>query len=154
MLENNLYVTLQHDRLLLLFSKQKYYSILFLAVPFLCRICELFPNVHAPTVVNLKEGYAATARKIRHLYELDPPEPLCRWTLYLISEECFKVVQVTQLAGLADPLTTDESLVAVEAQAVIDIIEVTHEEQEGANRCTRSPLPRIAVHDYNILRIS
>ena len=113
---------------MLLLSKQKDYSILLLAVPFLCRIGELFADVHTPATVQLEEGHAAAARKIWHLDELDAPEPLGRGTLDLVPEECLEIVQVSQLAGLTDTFSADESLVAIESQAVINIAEVSHEE--------------------------
>ena len=55
---------------------------------------------------------------------------------------------------MTDSFTTDESLVTIEPQTVIDIIKVAHEEQKCTDGRTCSSLARVAVHDENILRVS
>ena len=88
------------------------------------------------------------------MHELDASEALRSRRLYLVSKECLEVVEVAQLAGLADALAAREALVAVEFEAVVHVVEVADEEQNRANGGSRATLPRVAVHDQNILRVS
>ena len=59
--ENNLYVSLQDQALLLLLSEQENDSVFLLAVPLLGRVSELFSDVEASAAVHFEEGHAATA---------------------------------------------------------------------------------------------
>ena len=42
---------------------------------------------------------------------------------------------------------------AVELQAVINVVKVAHEEQEGTYGCACPSFARVAVDDYDILRV-
>ena len=117
------------------------------------RAPELPSYIQAAAAIDLKIGNAATGRNIRHLKELDAPESLGARRLDLPPVEGLKVVQVAQLTRLTDAFTAGEALVAKEPQTVINVVEVAHEEQECADRCSCAALARIAVHNDHVLRI-
>ena len=79
MLEDDLYVTLQRQTLLLLLCQQKDYAVFLLAVLLLGWIGEGLADVQAATAVDIEEGHAASARNVRHLHELDPSQSLRSW---------------------------------------------------------------------------
>ncbi len=68
--------------------------------------------------------------------------------------EAFKVIQIAQLARLADTLTAHKSLVTIESEAVVNGTAVTHIQKDCTNSCASAALTRIAMHDNSILRIS
>ena len=119
------------------------------------RVCELFADVHTPATEKFEEGYAAsTGGNVRHLDKLDPLQPLSGRALNLIPEKGLEVVQVSELTRLADTLATCKSLMPVKPQAIVHIVKVAHEEQQGANGRACAPFARVTVHDQHVLRVS
>ena len=86
--------------------------------------------------------------------ELDAAQTLRSRRLDLVPKEGFKVVEVAQLARLTDTFAAREALVTVKLQAVVDVGEEAHEEEQGADRRARPSLSRVAVHDQDVLRVS
>lgn len=102
---------------------------------------------------NLKARHAPSRTHPRNSIELDRPQPFYRWRLYLFLVKAFEVIEVSELAWLADAFAADKSLVAIEAKSVVDVVEVAHEEEDCADRCPCSPLARIAMHNNSVFRI-
>ena len=73
-------------------------------------------------VIHLKEWKNSLARGGRNFAEFNGPEPFYRRALDLTAVKRLKVVQVPQLAGLADSLAACEPLPAVKSQAVIQVV--------------------------------
>ena len=86
--------------------------------------------------------------------ELDASESLGSGRLDLVPKEGFKVVEVSELAWLTDTLSTSESLMTVELEAVVHVAKVAHKKKE-CTYCSACPtFARVAVHDQHILRVS
>lgn len=118
-------------------------------------VCELFADVHTATTEKFKEGNAApVGGNVWHLDKLDSLQALSGGALNFIPEKGLKVVQVSELTRLADTLTARKPLMPVKPQAIVHIVKVAHEKEQGANGRARSPLPRVAVHYQHILRVS
>ena len=58
------------------------------------------------------------------------------------------------MARLAHTFATSEPLMTVELKAVINVVEVAHEEQKSADGCACPSFARVAMDDYDILRVS
>lgn len=139
--------------LLLLFAQLEDAPALFRAVVLLGWESKLLSYVQAAAAEDLKIGLAPARGYVRYLHELYAFEPLGAWRLDLPSIEGLKVVKVAQLTRLADSFAAGEPLVAKEPQAVIDVVEVAHEEQYGADGRPCAALTGVAVHDDHILWI-
>ena len=58
------------------------------------------------------------------------------------------------MARLAHTFATGEPLMTVELEAVINVVKVAHEEQKSTDGCACPSFARVAVDDYDILRVS
>jgi hypothetical protein len=67
--------------------------------------------------------------------------------------ESFEVVQIAQLARLADSFAASEPLMTVKSQAVIQVVVKAREKQNRANGGACAALARIAMHNDDVLRV-
>ena len=144
---------MQNRLLLLLFCQQEDAPTLFCTIVLLDWERKLLPYIQAAAAKDLKIGLAAARGYVRHLHELHACQPLGTGRLDLPSIEGLKVVQVAQLARLADSFAAGEPLVTKEPQAVIHVVKVAHEEQYGTDCRPCAALSRVAVDDDHVLRI-
>ena len=91
------------------------------------RVGECLSNVQTATAVDFEEGNTATAAHVGHLNELDAPKTLRCRRLYLATVESLEVVEVSELAGLADAFAASEAHMAVVLQALVHVFQEAHE---------------------------
>lgn len=111
-------------------------------------------DVESVALVNLKVRRAPIPRKRWDVLELDPAQLLDAGRLDLPAVKSLEVVEVPQLARLRDALTAGESLMAIEPEAVINIVEVAQEEQDRRNRSACAAFPGVAMNRNYVLRVS
>jgi hypothetical protein len=110
----------------LLVSQEHVHGAVPLKVLLLCAIREDLCDVETLAIINFEERSATAGCDIRDLVELDGFQSTsCRW-LYLFLVVALKVVQVTKLARLRDALATNEPLVTVKLERVVDVVEEAH----------------------------
>lgn len=138
--EENLDVATHRPALLLLLRQNERRHLLLLLVLACRREGELLRDFKTSALVHFEVRSAAVSGHCRDVLELDSAETLDARRFYLLAIEGFEVIQVTKLAGLADTLAAGKSLMTVEPQAVINIVEVANKQKNGGDRCTRASL--------------
>jgi hypothetical protein len=136
--EENFDVTAHRPSCLLLLCQDKRCHLLVLLV-LACRWeGELLRDFKTSALVHFEVRGTAVSGHCWDVLKLNSTKTLDARRLYLLAIEGFKVIQVTKLAGLAHTLAACKSLMTVEPQAVINIVEVANKQKNGGNRCTRA----------------
>lgn len=102
----------ENDRLVFIFC-----------VSFLGCVSECFRYVHTVAMEHFEKGRACIVAHVGNFVELNPPKTLYCRGFYNFLIETFEVVNISQLAWLADTFSTREPSLPVELQGIINIIE-------------------------------
>ena len=105
-------------------------------------------------MIHVEEWNTSVPRVSGYFYELYAFQAFDCRRFYLLPVKCFKVIQIAQLTRLRDTFATSKSLMTIEAQAIVYIVEKAHVEEYRTYRCTSSSLARITVNGNNVCSIS
>ena len=148
--EHNFRVPSHRKQLFLFISQNEDYFFVFLSVLLRCREWKYFCHFHTLAVVYYKTRSASCSFYFWDLAELYPCQPFYCWWFDLLFVISLKVIQIAKLARLAHSLSTNETLVTIEAQTVVNCAAKTHIEQNCTNCGSSSTFPRVAVNNNHI----
>ena len=148
--ENNFGVTSHRKKFFLFIGKLENYLFIVLRVLLGCRERKYFCHLHSLTIVDNEARSARCSRYFRHSAELYPCQSFYSWGLNLFFVISLEVVQIAKLARLADSFATNEALMAIESQTVVDRTAKTHIQQNCTDCSACSTFSRVAVNNNHI----
>ena len=148
--ENNFGVTSHRKKFFLFIGKLENYLFIVLCVLLGSRERKYFCHLHSLTIVDNEARSAGCSRYLRHSAELYPCQSFYSWGLNLFFVISLEVVQIAKLAWLADSFATNEALMPIESQTVVNRAAKTHIQQNRTDCSSCSTFPRVAVNNNHI----